>query len=228
MIRCLSKKKIFLPIIVALIISIPVNFIISYLLGWDTSLLDRPDILARNLSSDWIIVLVLFLIIYFWEKKNLRSIGIKSMEKIDFFYGFIILFIQLALLFFTDFFVNLLGLTSQSAETSRVLLLPIYLQLFIVITAGITEEIIFRGYLIERLNLLSKNLIISGIISYILFVIFHIPFWGLGGAIQIAFWTIPITIYYIKRRNLTTCILVHLAYDATIFVPMVLNYFELF
>ena len=93
-----------------------------------------------------------------------------------------------------------------------------------VLTAGITEEIIFRGYLIEKVNILTNHLIFSAILSYIFFIIFHIPFWGVGGAIQISFWAIPITILYAKRRNLTTCIVVHLVYDGAI---LLLTFFSI-
>ncbi|MEM4290456.1 MAG: CPBP family intramembrane glutamic endopeptidase, partial [Nitrososphaerota archaeon] len=90
---------------------------------------------------------------------------------------------------------------------------PIALRIAVVITAGITEEILFRGYPIERLNSLTGRLGLSALIAYVVFVLPHIPFWGLGGTIQIGVWSI-VTILYIKRRNLPACILMHILNDA--------------
>lgn len=203
-------------IIIGLIISIPINFLIGMYLGWDPSIIFNPWVIIRGLVLQWIIVLILILIIFFWEKKSLKSIGLKKFEKKDVFWGFIVLVIQVITLFASEFLVKSLNLVSQSSGTANALLLPISLRIFMVLTAGITEEIIFRGYLIEKVNFLTKHLIFSALLSYFVFIIFHIPFWGIGGAIQIAIWAIPITILYVKRRNLTTCIIVHLVYDGAI------------
>jgi membrane protease YdiL (CAAX protease family) len=160
----------------------------------------------------------------FWEKKSLDSIGIKKITKTDIIWGFVVLIILVLLSFATEPLVKFLNLQSQNIEIAHVLMLPYILRIFLVMTAGITEEIIFRGYLIERINFLTNHLLFSAIISYLAFIIFHIPFWGIGGAIQIAVWAIPITILYVRRRNLTTCIIIHLLYDGAILIPMLYGY----
>jgi len=224
--RMRNKKRIsiIIPIALGLFICLPLNFLINMYQGWDPSLLDKPMKLAIGLVLQWIVVIFLLLIIFFWEKKPLNSIGIKKITKMDVIWGFVVLIIQVLSNVVIERLVILLHLVSQSSETVHVLMLPYSLKIFLVLTAGITEEIIFRGYLIERINLLSGRLVFSAIISYFVFVIFHIPFWGFGGAIQMAVWTIPITILYVRRRNLTTCIFVHLLYDGAILVPMLIGY----
>ena len=224
--RMRNKKRIsiIIPIALGLFICLPLNFLINMYQGWDPSLLDKPMKLAIGLVLQWIVVIFLLLIIFFWEKKSLNSIGIKKITKMDVIWGFVVLIIQVLSNVVIERLVILLHLVSQSSETVHVLMLPYSLKIFLVLTAGITEEIIFRGYLIERINLLSGRLVFSAIISYFVFVIFHIPFWGFGGAIQMAVWTIPITILYVRRRNLTTCIFVHLLYDGAILVPMLIGY----
>ena len=224
--RMRNKKRIsiIIPIALGLFICLPLNFLINMYQGWDPSLLDKPMKLAIGLVLQWIVVIFLLLIIFFWEKKPLNSIGIKKITKMDVIWGFVVLIIQVLSNVVIERLVILLHLVSQSSETVHVLMLPYSLKIFLVLTAGITEEIIFRGYLIERINLLSGRLVFSAIISYFVFVIFHIPFWGFGGAIQIAVWTIPITILYVRRRNLTTCIFIHLIYDGAILVPMLIGY----
>jgi len=224
--RMRNKKRIsiIIPIALGLFICLPLNFLINMYQGWDPSLLDKPMKLAIGLVLQWIVVIFLLLIIFFWEKKPLNSIGIKKITKMDVIWGFVVLIIQVLSNVVIERLVILLHLVSQSSETVHVLMLPYSLKIFLVLTAGITEEIIFRGYLIERIDLLSGHLVFSAILSYFVFIIFHIPFWGFGGAIQIAVWTIPITILYVRRRNLTTCIFIHLIYDGAILVPMLIGY----
>jgi membrane protease YdiL (CAAX protease family) len=209
-----------IPIIIGIIISIPINFLINILLGWDPTIINNHVMFITGLIFQWVIILILFLIIFFWENNSFSSIGIKKIEKKDLIWGFFVFIIQIITLFTSEKLVNYLNLTSQGIETTNILMLPTLTIIFLIITAGITEEIIFRGYLIERLNLLSNSLIMSAIVSYVLFILFHIPFWGIGGAIQISIWAIPITVLYIRRRNLTTCIIIHLIYDSTILIPV--------
>ncbi|MEM3096354.1 MAG: CPBP family intramembrane glutamic endopeptidase [Nitrososphaerota archaeon] len=113
--------------------------------------------------------------------------------------------------------VSALGLGTTSGGIAQLARVPIALRIAVVITAGITEEILFRGYPIERLNSLTGRLGLSALIAYVVFVLPHIPFWGLGGTIQIGVWSI-VTILYIKRRNLPACILMHILNDAYAFI----------
>ncbi len=65
---------------------------------------------------------------------------------------------------------------------------------------------------------LTNRLGLSALIAYAAFVVLHIPFWGLGGTIQIGVWSIVITILYVKRRNLLACMLMHILNDAYAFI----------
>jgi len=96
--------------------------------------------------------------------------------------------------------------------------------LLMIFTASITEEIMFRGYIIERLNSLTNHLYLAATISYFIFVLYHIPFWGIGGAIQVGIWAIPITILYVHTKNLTSCFIVHILTNATILLPLITQY----
>jgi membrane protease YdiL (CAAX protease family) len=114
--------------------------------------------------------------------------------------------------------VNALGLSTTSGGIARLAQIPLVLRIGIVITAGVTEEILFRGYPIERLNNLTGRLSLAALIAYVVFVLLHIPFWGLGGTIQIGVWSIVVTILYVKRRNLPACMLMHILNDAYAFI----------
>jgi membrane protease YdiL (CAAX protease family) len=91
---------------------------------------------------------------------------------------------------------------------------PPSLRVAIVITAGVTEEVLYRGYPIERLFAITGSLGLSASIPYILFVVIHIPVWGVGGSIQIGVWALIVTYLYVKGRNLCSCMLMHILNDA--------------
>ena len=87
------------------------------------------------------------------------------------------------------------------------------LLVFTCLTAGITEEIIFRGYLLPRLEILLKNKNVSVIISSLFFGLIH---YGYGTSIQIIG---PILIglvfgvHYQKYRNIKILIICHFLWD---------------
>ena len=121
--------------------------------------------------------------------------------------------------------IKALNLGSTAGGITRLAELPLGLHLPMVFTAGITEEILFRGYPIERLNTLTGSLGLSAALAYVVFVLLHIPFWGLGPGIQIGVWSLLVTGLYVWRRNLPACMLMHILNDAFAFLllPVLLS-----
>jgi hypothetical protein len=87
------------------------------------------------------------------------------------------------------------------------------LLLFTCLTAGITEELIFRGYLLPRLEILFKNKWAAIIISALLFGLAH------GGYGDLSKMLVPFIIgfifafYYTRYRSLTVLIICHFLID---------------
>ena len=84
---------------------------------------------------------------------------------------------------------------------------------FTAITAGVTEELIVRGYLLPRLNFLLKSPIAAIIVSSVLFAAAHI---GYGTVINVV---VPLiiglvqAIYYWRFRNIKVTIIFHILWD---------------
>ena len=88
-----------------------------------------------------------------------------------------------------------------------------WLLYFTVITAGITEELLFRGYLMPRIEQLTKSSFWAIIISSLLFGLSH---WGFGTVMQVigpVFIGIIFAIFYYKYRNLKTLMIFHALWD---------------
>jgi membrane protease YdiL (CAAX protease family) len=88
-----------------------------------------------------------------------------------------------------------------------------YLLFFTALTAGVTEELLFRGYLLPRLELLFKNPYIAIFISSLLFGLMHYRYGTLTNAIGPFIIGIIFAIYYWKYRNITLLILFHFVWD---------------
>lgn len=89
-----------------------------------------------------------------------------------------------------------------------------WILLLSVLTAGITEEILFRGYSLERLHEITGNKWISGLISLIFFVVIHATGWNMAHIIGVV---IPLGIIltglYFWQRNLLFVMIVHVIID---------------
>lgn len=93
-----------------------------------------------------------------------------------------------------------------------------WLMLMSVVTAGVTEEILFRGYALERLLAWSGSKWFSSLISLAAFTAVHVAGWNpahlfgvvipLGAALTVLYWW---------RRNVVVVIIAHV----TINLPLV-------
>jgi membrane protease YdiL (CAAX protease family) len=201
-----------------LFVALVFPFILDLLFGKRPEDLAIPSRVVFGIVEEWAIALVLLCIVLLWERQPLASIGIKKMSGRDVLWGVIGFVVGGFSFILTAPLVNALNLGTTSIGISQLAQVPIALRIAVVITAGITEEVLFRGYPIERLNNLTGRIGLSAIIAYIVFVLLHIPFWGLGGTIQIGVWSLIVTILYVRRRNLPACMLMHILNDAYAFI----------
>ena len=89
-----------------------------------------------------------------------------------------------------------------------------WILLLSVLTAGITEEILFRGYPLERLQEITGNKWISGLISLVFFVAVHATGWNLAHIIGVVLpLGIILTGLYFWQRNLLFVMIVHVVID---------------
>jgi membrane protease YdiL (CAAX protease family) len=86
-----------------------------------------------------------------------------------------------------------------------------------VLTASVTEELLFRAYLIERLTRLTGSRWLGALLSLAAFVAFHLEGWNLGHVVGVV---LPLgavmTCLYLWRRNLLFMIITHLVLDLPI------------
>jgi len=166
----------------------------------------------------WSIVFLLFILITLWEHQSLGSIGFRGFSYREILWGFAGFFVGVFSFVLTTPLVRALHLNTTTEGTTRLASLPLGSRIAIVLTAGIAEEIMFRGYAIERLATLTGSIAVGAAIAYLVFVALHLSFWGPGGTIQIGVWSVLVTALYVLQRNLWPCILMHVLNDAYAFI----------
>jgi len=84
---------------------------------------------------------------------------------------------------------------------------------FLALTAGVTEELIFRGYLLTRMSQWFKNEVAAVIVSSLLFAALHYKYGSLRELIFTFLIGVIFSIYYIKYRNIKAIIVTHFLID---------------
>jgi membrane protease YdiL (CAAX protease family) len=84
------------------------------------------------------------------------------------------------------------------------------LRVFVAITSGIVEELLYRGFAIHRLNALLGRPWLAGVIAALIFGLAHVPTWGLGFALAADLpMGIYMTAFYMWRRDLPANMMAH-------------------
>jgi len=126
---------------------------------------------------------------------------------------FTVLFVGLILIQILYSLTNLNKHSIKLVEIGNILRQNKFLLVFTALTAGVTEEIIFRGYLQPRFEILLKNSYLAILICSILFGLLH---YGYGTAINIIvpfFIGLVFAYYYSKYRNIKVLIICHFLWD---------------
>ena len=90
-------------------------------------------------------------------------------------------------------------------------------------TAGVTEEYIFRGYILSRLSMFSVNKHLPIIVSALLFAYVHLGYHSTSELIFTFLFGLIFGYHYQKYRNLTVLMIVHFIVDIVATLPVFLN-----
>ena len=159
--------------------------------------------------TKWAVVAGLIALVVFWEDRPLTSIGLEVPDgrQIAVAIGVGLGTVVLGLLV-TGVAVVALGL-GQPDALSAVSRLPLWVKVILVVTAAITEELVWRSYPIERLTELTGRVWVGAAVSAVVFLAIHFPAWGLIGAIPQAVFTLILVGVYVWSRNVVVSIVTH-------------------
>ena len=176
----------------------------------------QAEIIAGLLMM-WLLVLSILVITRHGENLTLSSLGLNWPTRGMVFQAIGIgLLLMLTVPILSIFASSVIPGEGSSVET--VTQIPWWLMLCSVLTAGITEEILFRGYALERLENLTGNKLFSSVIALIFFVLVHTGGWNMAHVVGVVMpLGIALILLYWWKRNTVMLMIIHVIIN----LPMV-------
>ncbi len=103
--------------------------------------------------------------------------------------------------------------TLQNPQFQKLAALPAGYRLFLVVTAAVTEEVLYRGYAIGVGGSLLGNTLNASALSIFIFTVSHSR-WGLGHLSSVLWAALMLSALFVVTHDLIACILAHGAIDA--------------
>ena len=158
---------------------------------------------------------VVFVLAYggFVDRRPLSSLGFHTLTKIDFVAAMVaavVIVAGLATIYFLVF--PWLGI-SENNQIGALLATPLWWRIISVIRAAISEEVLFRGYAMDRLEGLTGSRGVAATVSCVVFAAAHVGPWGWGHLLIAGFGGVMLTALYLWRRNLWVNIIAHAIVD---------------
>jgi hypothetical protein len=106
----------------------------------------------------WLIAAAVLAIVIFWEKKPIASLWLQPFRWQSIAWGLALVALHYAVIFpFTEWVRHATGLPGFEQGMDRVMRFPVSYRITAFLTAGVVEELLFRGYTITRLTMLTRN-----------------------------------------------------------------------
>jgi membrane protease YdiL (CAAX protease family) len=167
----------------------------------------------------WATVVLILLYIAFVERRAFSSIGFRRPRLLDLVLGAVtgVLLVGGMIAIYT-FVFPLLHLQVNIGRLNSIMHTPLWYRVLLVTRAAVSEEILFRGYPIERMQELTGRRWIAAILSIAAFTYAHLSGWGAAQLIVVAYGGTLLAVLYLWRRNLWANMLAHWIADGAGFL----------
>jgi membrane protease YdiL (CAAX protease family) len=102
---------------------------------------------------------------------------------------------------------------AAAAERLKMLATPFWYRVLVVLRAAVCEEIIFRGYIIEKVRQLTGSWPLAFVISVVAFTAAHLSKWGAVHLIPVAGAAVILGLFYVWKRDLPANMIAHFIID---------------
>ncbi len=170
----------------------------------------------HTMVVEWSIVAILAAIAFGWQQLSPRLFRLRGLGWLDLLFTFGALAAALVLSGVISRLV-----TAPKFDLHRMASVPFSVRVGLVLTAGICEEFIFRGFVLEELGMLTGSRWLGAFLSLAIFSIGHAGVYGFSSALLIpASVGLVLTLLYMFRKSLPACILMHAAMDALVLLAI--------
>jgi len=170
--------------------------------------------LVANEAIWWLYVTGMLVYVLRVERRPLSSIGFRRLGARDIAIGIGAGIAILAALACVYYLIFPLLHWDLSQGMNRLAATPLWWRLISTVRAAVSEELLFRGYAMERLRELSGSRGVAAGVSCAVFMLDHVPTWGWQHLAIAGIGGIALTVLYLWRRNLWVNILAHFIVDA--------------
>ncbi len=172
-----------------------------------------------HLISRWILGLFVFILAYIGTDLWSEQLGLTPLSWSAFFMSFVattVLFVSWPLLQYVQQIFGGIS-TEQSKAFARITNTPLNYRVFLVVTAAVTEEVLYRGYAIGVGQHILGNIWIASIVSIVAFTLAHIH-WGLSHLLTVFWAALVFSCLFIYTQSLWACIFAHICIDVVGFI----------
>lgn len=163
----------------------------------------------------WGLVAVLLFYILIVERRAPASIGLHKPDWKTLAFGAggaVVMLVGVGALI--NIALPLLHLQRNADALQKILDTPYWYRVVLVFRAAIAEEILFRGYGIERIQELTGSRFIAGAVTLTVFTLGHLSYWGWAQVLIAGSAGLVLTVFYLWRRDLGANMIVHFLTDA--------------
>lgn len=164
----------------------------------------------------WLYAVVLLGWLLRAERLPLRSIGLRPPTLKTLGFG-LLGFVALLAVFVVHYAVLIpklhLDPSGAAAERNLILAMPYWFRVLLVLRAAVVEEIIFRGYLIEKVRQLTGSTALAVLVSVTAFTLAHLSGWGAVHLIPVFGTAVVLALLYVWKRDLGANMLAHFLTD---------------
>ena len=207
----LQSSRRFLSLLPMVVLSLPIA---GFLVHGDS----LPAQVGRE-GIFWILTLLLLAYVRFIERRPLSSIGLRRPTWKTVLLGVLgalVMVAGMAAIYMVIF--PALGQSTDEATIDAVRSTPLWFRVALILRAAVFEEILYRGFMIERLTELMRVRWLAALISVTAFTLAHLGGWAWPHLMIAGFGGIVLTSLYLYRRDLASNMTAHFLTDAVGFL----------
>lgn len=172
-----------------------------------------------NWFALWSTASLTLLILVMGERQPLAAIGFRRFTWKSLGFGLALGALVIMMFPLAGMILKAFDIPNPQTALGQVATWPLWLRAGTLLTAGVTEEILFRGYPISRLKAVTSSTAIAASIPFVVFVALHLPSWGAAHLLFVSLAAALFTLAFLLRRDLWANIVAHWAVDS---VPLLI------
>lgn len=172
-----------------------------------------------NWCALWGVTLVTLMILLAGEREPLSAIGFRRLGWASLGFGVALGIVAIMTFPLASLILRAFDVPNPQTALAQVATLPLWVRVGALLTAGVTEEILFRGYPISRLKAATGSTAIAALIPFVVFVVLHLPSWGAAHLLFVSLAAALFTLAFLWRRDLWANIIAHFVTDS---VPLII------